>query len=392
MLVLVISVSLAAFLLGFIALSSLVVQEIIWLSLVGSTTYLLLILTTDIFDRLVARVGEERTASLLTEPQARARSQLWVLASGMLRLLFILFAVSLVLLPFGENPGDWLQQRVDYLLVGFKLGETHIRPTSIALTLIMLLAGFYAVRVMKSWISDQFLPVTRLDESMRTSAANLLGYLAYFGVVMIALSSLGIGLERMAWIVSALSVGIGFGLQAVVQNFVSGVILVAERPIKVGDWVSLDGIEGNVRKINARATEIEMFDRSTLIVPNSEFITKKVRNVTMANPLGVVSLKFNMPLDVDAGTVREIMMAAVLAQEGVLDKPAPSVTLDAFSELALTFSASCYVSSPRQVGSMRSALMFDILEGLRKHDIKPRSIAREKDDGVVAEFQALPPT
>src|SRR5690606_39192681 len=126
-LVLVISVSLAAFLLGFIALSSLVVQEIIWLSLVGSTTYLLLILTTDIFDRLVARVGEERTASLLTEPQARARSQLWVLASGMLRLLFILFALSLVLLPFGENPGDWLQQRVDYPLVGFKLGETHIR-------------------------------------------------------------------------------------------------------------------------------------------------------------------------------------------------------------------------------------------------------------------------
>ena len=176
------------------------------------------------------------------------------------------------------------------------------------------------------------------------------------------------------------------------QNFVSGVILVAERPIKVGDWVSLDGIEGNVRKINARATEIEMFDRSTLIVPNSEFITKKVRNVTMANPLGVVSIKFNMPLDVDAGTVREIMMEAMLAQESVLDKPAPAVTLDAFSELALTFSASCYVSSPRQVGSMRSTLMFDILEGLRKHDIKLRSIARQKNAGVVAETQGLPPT
>lgn len=275
LLIFVIFVSLAAFLLGFIALSTLVAQEIIWLASVGCTAYLMLVLVKDVFDRLVAKVGEEQAANILTESQARARSQLLVLASGALRLVLILFAVSLVLLPFGENPGEWLQRRVNFLLVGFTVGETQVRPTSIALTLAMLLAGVYAVRVLKSWISDQFLPVTRLDESMRTSTANLLSYLAYFAVVMIAISSLGIGLERMAWIVSALSVGIGFGLQAVVQNFVSGVILVAERPIKVGDWVSLDGIEGNVRKINARATEIEMFDRSTLIVPNSEFITKK---------------------------------------------------------------------------------------------------------------------
>src|SRR5690606_8700143 len=168
----------------------------------------------------------------------------------------ILFAIALVLLPFGEDPGDWLRRRLGFLLVGFQIGEAQIRPASIAVTLVVLLVGAYSVRVMRSWISDQFLPVTRLDESMRTSAASLLGYLGYFAVIMIAVSSLGIGLERMAWIVSALSVGIGFGLQAVVQNFVSGVILVAERPIKVGDWVSLDGVEGNVRKISARATEI----------------------------------------------------------------------------------------------------------------------------------------
>lgn len=377
-LILVILVSLAAFLLGFIALSSLVAQEIIWLALVGSTAYLLMVLVTDIFDSLVARVAGEQAANTLTGAQARARSQLLVLASGALRLVLAIFAIALVLLPFGENPGDWLQRRVDYLLVGFKVGETQIRPTSIALTMIMLLAGIYAVKVVRGWIADQFLPVTQLDESMRTSTANLLSYLGYFAVVMMAISSLGIGLERMAWIVSALSVGIGFGLQAVVQNFVSGVILVAERPIKVGDWVSLDGIEGNVRKINARATEIEMFDRSTMIVPNSEFITKKVRNVTMANPLGVVSLKFNMPLDVDAGMVREIMMAAMVGQENVLDRPAPSVSLEAFSEATLTFSASCYVTSPRHAAGVRSELMFEMLSALRRHDLKPQPIGSDR--------------
>lgn len=384
-LVLVVSVSLAAFLLGFIALSSLVVQEIIWLTLVGSTAYLLLVLVADIFDSLVARVGEEQLANELTEQQARTRSQLLVLASGTLRLVLIVFAIALVLLPFGENPGDWLQRRLGFLTLGFKVGEVLIRPASIAATVLVLLVGVYAVKVMRLWISDQFLPVTRLDESMRTSAANLLGYLGYFAVFMMAFSSLGIGLERMAWIVSALSVGIGFGLQAVVQNFVSGVILVAERPIKVGDWVSLDGVEGNVRKISARATEIEMFDRSTMIVPNSEFITKKVRNVTRANPLGLVSLKFNMALDVNADAVREVMMSAMQGHPDVLNEPAPVVTLEAFSEATLTFSASCSVNSPRHAGTVRSDLMFQILSDLRKQDLKLHPVQSSADAATAAE-------
>jgi small-conductance mechanosensitive channel len=369
-LVLLTTLSLAAFLFGYIALSGLEAQEIIWLALVGSTTYLLWVLIVDVSDSLLARVGDDEKANLLSPHQARTRCQMLVLLSGMLRLALVLVAVALVLLPFGEDPGAWLRRRLGFLTAGFTVGEAQIKPASIGLTLVILFAGVYAVRVMRSWISDQFLPVTRLDESMRTSAANLVSYLAYFAVMMMAISSLGIGLERMAWIVSALSVGIGFGLQAVVQNFVSGVILVAERPIKVGDWVSLDGVEGNVRKISARATEIELFDRSTMIVPNSEFITKKVRNVTMANPLGVVSVKFNMPLNVHADVVREIMMGAMLAHEEVLDKPAPTVTLETFNEAALTFSASCYVISPRTAGTVRSRLMFEILGALRRQDIK----------------------
>ncbi|WP_017522394.1 DUF3772 domain-containing protein [Pusillimonas noertemannii] len=392
-LVFVISVSLVAFLLGFIALSSLVAQEIIWLTVIGSITYLLVVLITDVFDSLVAKVGREQAAGLLSAQQARTRCQLLVLLSGMLRLMLVLSAIALVLLPFGENPGEWLQRRLGFLTAGFKVGEAQIRPASIASTMIVLLAGVYAVRVLRTWISDQFLPVTRLDESMRTSAANLVGYLGYFAVVMMAISSLGIGLERMAWIVSALSVGIGFGLQAVVQNFVSGVILVAERPIKVGDWVSLDGgVEGNVRKISARATEIEMFDCSTMIVPNSEFITKKVRNVTMANPLGVVTLKFNMPLNVNADVVRDIMKTAMDTQQEVLDKPAPAVTLETFSEVVLTFSATCYVSSPRHVGRVRSELMFDILSALRKRDIKMHAMPPAGDPSAPAPAgSAAPP-
>src|SRR3546814_13057359 len=126
---------------------------------------------------------------------------------------------------------------------------------------------------------------------MRLSAATLFGYAGYVLVFSLTLSAVGIGLERVAWIASALSVGIGFGLQAVVQNFVSGLILLAERPVKVGDWVTLGGVEGDIRRINVRATEIQMGDYSTIIVPNSEFITKIVRNVTHENPLATVQIK-----------------------------------------------------------------------------------------------------
>jgi len=243
---------------------------------------------------------------------------LLVLVSGTLRLAVVVLAVTLVLLPFGENPTDWLHRRLGFLLSGFQVGQVQLRPTSILLTLGILLIGFYIVRVVRGWLADQFLPVTvlRQYEYVGANSAQLIWAMLRFRGVDFAL---GIGLERMAWVVSALSVGIGFGLQAVVQNFVSGVLLVAERPIKVGDWVSLDGgVEGNVRKISARATEIEMFDRSTMIVPNSEFITKRVRNVTLANPLGVVSLKFNMPLSTDADAVRDIMLDAIREQERCL--------------------------------------------------------------------------
>ena len=178
------------------------------------------------------------------------------------------------------------------------------------------------------------------------------------------MSAIGIGLERIAWVASALSVGIGFGLQAVVQNFVSGLILLAERPVKVGDWVSLGGVEGDIRRINVRATEIQMGDRSTVIVPNSEFITKIVRNVTLADPIGLVQIKLPVPLGTDPNQVRELLLAAFDANEDVLDTPAPSVLLDGIDRGQLLFNATGFAKSPRVTGGVRSALLFDMLQRL----------------------------
>ncbi len=367
MLGLVIVVGLLALLFGYIALSSLIVQETLWLSLVICTCYVLVALVADIGNSLLLQFKDKRAANELSNSQARARSQIVILLSGAVRLSLIVAAITLVLLPFGEDPADWLQRRLGFLMTGFAIGQVQIKPSSVLAALTVLLVGMFAVKVLQRWMTNQLLPATRIDAGMRVSTANLFSYVGYFVVFAMTISSLGIGLERMAWIISALSVGIGFGLQAVVQNFVSGLILLAERPIKVGDWVSLNGVEGNVRKINARATEIEMFDRSTLIVPNSEFITKPVRNVTLTNPLGVVNVKINMPIDTDAKRVRDIMMSAMEDHPDVLEEPAPGVTLDGFDANGLVFTASSYVSSPRNSSRTRSALMFEILDRLRQN-------------------------
>ena len=185
----------------------------------------------------------------------------------------------------------------------------------------MLVVGFIALRVVKRWLEQRYLPHTALEPGMQSSITTLLGYVGGILVVAFALSALGIGIERIAWVASALSVGIGFGLQAIVQNFISGLILLAERPVKVGDWVVLGNAEGDVRRINVRATEIQLGDRSTMIVPNSEFITKTVRNMTLANAEGRVLIRLPMPLTTDATRAREVMLAAFAEHPGRAGEP-----------------------------------------------------------------------
>ena len=134
----------------------------------------------------------------------------------------------------------------------------------------------------------------------RTRSLALFGYAALVAVVALALGALGIDLQKIALIAGALSVGIGFGLQAVVSNFVSGLILLAERPIRVGDWVVVKNEEGWVRRISVRATEIETFDRASVIIPNQEFITGVVKNWTHGNTMGRIIVKVRVAYDSDA--------------------------------------------------------------------------------------------
>ncbi len=375
--------SLLALLLGYVAFGSFIVHQVAWIVVVLGTAYLLVVLIDDGFITLLcpkpvapadgagaaAATGQAAGASGASASSLfRVREQAAVLLSGVGRLLVVVLTLMLLLAPFGEGPTE-LFQRADKLHQGISIGEFQIRPVAVLQALLVMVLFLAGVRMVKRWLNEHFLPTTSLDTGMQLSAATLFGYAGNVLAVSMGLAAAGIGLERIAWVASALSVGIGFGLQAVVQNFVSGLILLAERPVKVGDWVSLGGIEGDIRRINVRATEIQMSDRSTVIVPNSEFITKTVRNVTHANPLGLVQIKLPMPLVTDADQVRSLILEAFEAHEEVLANPAPSVQLDGIDSAGMTFNATGFVATPRMAYGVRSALLFDVLKRLREADI-----------------------
>ncbi|MGH6647620.1 DUF3772 domain-containing protein [Aquabacterium sp.] len=361
-----------ALLSGYMALGSFIVSQFVWGLIVLSAAYLVAVLVDDLFMTLLAPTSQPLTS--LDKPSSaedkstaatpKTREQAAVLLSGISRILVGLVAMILLLAPYGEGPTD-LFHRTGLLSEGLSIGEVSVKPSALFQAVLVLVVGLFSVRLFKDWVGTRYMPTTRMDVGMRLSVTTLIGYVGAVVVVALAMSAVGVGLERVAWVASALSVGIGFGLQAVVQNFVSGLILLAERPVKVGDWVSLAGVEGDIRRINVRATEIQMGDRSTVIVPNSEFITKIVRNVTYTDPLGMVQIKLPMPLSTDTRKARQVLLEAFQAHPGVLDTPAPNVQLDGIDGGNLVFNATGFVSSPRAAYGVRSDLLFDVLERLR---------------------------
>ncbi|MBS0495194.1 MAG: mechanosensitive ion channel, partial [Proteobacteria bacterium] len=274
---LAVAAAVLAMALGYIALAGTLARQMVWSGVVFACTYLLMQLGDDLCDALLSskgRVGAHIHDTLGLD--AQLLDQAAVLVSGVLRLVLFFYMVVALMAPLGTDP-DELLHRGSSLNHSLQIGDITIAPQALLTALAVVCAGFLGIRLLKHWLAERYFPHTSLEPGMRVSIVTLLGYVGAVVVVAVALAGLGISVERIAWVASALTVGIGFGLQAIVQNFISGLILLAEQPVKVGDWVVLGDTEGDVRRVNVRATEIQLGDKSTVIVPNSEFITKTVR-------------------------------------------------------------------------------------------------------------------
>ncbi len=362
---------------GYSAFAIFVARQIFWISVVVASAYLLWEFVDDLCTELfrpASRAG--RMLHLVFALRASTIEQIGVLLSAALRLLLLFTGLSLVLSRFGDGAGPLLD-RLRALSGGVHVGEVVISPTAVLEGVAAFAFGVAAVRAVQNWLDKRYLPKTEWDLGLQNSVSTVVGYLGIGLAAACALASAGLGLQRVALIASALSVGIGFGLQAIVQNFISGLIMLWERPVKVGDWVVVGSLEGDIQRINVRATEIKMADLSTLLVPNSEFVTKAVQNKTLGSPLGRIEIKIGIAPDADVAAARDILLAAFDAHKDVLAEPAPTVFIDAVTVTGIQFNAFAYVSSPRVAYGVRSALFLDILTHLRAAGIE---LARAQQD------------
>jgi potassium efflux system protein len=187
--------------------------------------------------------------------------------------------------------------------------------------------------------------------------------------ISFALAQLGVDFQRITLVAGALSIGIGFGLQSVVSNFVSGLILLAERPIRVGDIIAVKGEEGRVRRIHVRATEIETGDRGSVIIPNSELITQVVKNRTHSDSSARIAVTLGVAYDSDVAKVRDILLEIAKAHPHVMQNPAPSVLLTGFGDSAINFELGWVVRNLGDGGGIKSDICFSILERFRAEGI-----------------------
>ena len=377
-----------ALVIGYVTLARFLSYELIWMGIVFGSFYILSQLVADGCESLFSTnntSGKSIQRSLNIDERHLAQVAALLGAIGK---TFLVLAAAMALLngTFGSSTPIELVQKAIEFWGGKGLESMNIVPAHVLNALISLVVGIYVLRSVKRWLEHDFLPKTTMDVGMRVSLITLFSNLGYVTVFLLALSIMGLQWNKLAWIVSALSVGIGFGLQEIVKNFISGLILLTERPVKVGDLVSISGIEGDIRRINVRATEIQLGDKSTVIVPNSQFISQNVRNATMGNAQGVATITLTFPLDIDPEQVRDLLLEVYNENERILETPEPSVSFKDLTPAGIVLAVTGNVASPRQVSGVKSDLLFDILTRLRKEGVvlsAPQTMIVEQRNGNI---------
>ena len=202
------------------------------------------------------------------------------------------------------------------------------------------------------------------------SIGAVLAYTGFLASLLLALSYLGFSLSNVALVAGALSVGIGFGLQSIANNFVSGLILLAERPIKVGDWIVLGDQQGRVQKISVRSTEIRTFDQSTVIVPNADLITGRVVNWTHGGTLGRIVIHVGVSYSADPRKVMELLLGVGEESSKTLDYPKTRVVFAGFGDSSLDFTLYAYIRDVGETLAVQTELRLAIFEALKANDIE----------------------
>jgi small-conductance mechanosensitive channel len=354
---------------GYVALAHFVVFNAVQTLLYVSVIYVL----RQLIDELIAAATQRTSAvgiflreTMLLSDRAIAR--LGVTLGVTVDLVIAVVGIPFVLLLWTD---DWIDIYSSLVsgLSGFEIAGVGVEPVTILTAIAILLIGLASTNLVTRWLDSRVLARTQLDKGVRDSVKKSIGYTGVILAVVLALTSAGVGFSNIALVAGALGVGIGFGLQSIVNNFVSGLILLAERPVKVGDWIVVGAGEGFVKQINVRSTEIETFDSCTIIVPNSSLIAEPVRNWTHRDTVGKTTIPVTVARDAEPDKVRDILLGCAKSHKGVMRDPEPVVLLTRFGESGLDFVLSFHVEDILWGVHVASDIRFAILKAFHAANV-----------------------
>ncbi|MES2682434.1 MAG: mechanosensitive ion channel domain-containing protein [Pseudomonadota bacterium] len=259
---------------------------------------------------------------------------------------------------------------------GIKLGKVTLVPAHIIMGILWFVLLLTFSRWLKKKLEQDWLPLTGLEASVRVSIATLFGYITAVIAIMVGLSVVGLDLSKLAIVAGALSVGIGFGLQNITNNFFSGLILLFERPVRMGDYIKIAGAEGFVRRIRIRSTELETWDRSSVIVPNSELLSKSVENLSFHDSIGRLILPVQVTYDSDPAEVKALLLQAtegekdLIADDEKFGLSGPWVFFQDFEGSVLRFELRGYIRDMHAKSGVASRIRYRIFELFKAAGVK----------------------
>jgi small-conductance mechanosensitive channel len=287
--------------------------------------------------------------------------------------------------------GYTLREVVDAMIAlrdGISFGDIRFSIGDVFTFSIVFALGYGATRWLQRYLKGSILSELVEDRGARSAIISGLGYVGITTTAALALAATSLDLTQLAFVAGALSVGLGFGLQSVVENFTSGIVLLIERPIKEGDWIEVGEHSGIVRKISVRSTRIETFDRHHIIIPNSQLTTNDVKNLSFGSPTARIIVEVGVAYSSDMAKVKEVLLKVAEESPNVLSYPEPFVVLAAFGDSSINMRLMCFVSDVTKGPAIRSELNFDIVERFSHEGIvipfPQRTLHIEREAGEIS--------